>query len=84
VKEATDLVNKDRRAAGALWIKDTNSKLALDFVDKVVSGPQVRWTMAPENAMKFAQFMHSVGSLKEAPKSWQDLFFPEVHDLSGS
>ena len=40
--------------------------------------------MAPENTMKFAAFMHSVGSLKEAPKSWKDLFFPEVHDLHGS
>jgi NitT/TauT family transport system substrate-binding protein len=40
--------------------------------------------MAPEKAMKFADFMHSVGTLKEAPKSWKDLFFPEVHDLNGS
>jgi NitT/TauT family transport system substrate-binding protein len=40
--------------------------------------------MAPQNAMKFAAFMASVGTLKEAPKSWKDLFFPEVHDLPGS
>lgn len=84
LKEATEIVNKDRRAAGALWIKDSNSKLPLDMVDKIVSGPQVRWTMAPENAMKFANFMHSVGTLKQAPQSWKDLFFPEIHDLDGS
>ena len=40
--------------------------------------------MAPENAMKYASFMHSVGSLKEAPKSWKELFFPEIHNLNGS
>jgi hypothetical protein len=28
--------------------------------------------------------MASVGSIKEAPKSWKDMFFPEVHDLNGS
>jgi NitT/TauT family transport system substrate-binding protein len=84
LKEATEIVNKDRRAAGAYWIKDVNSKLPLDMVDKIVSGPQVRWTMAPENAMKFANFMHSVGTLKQAPQSWRDLFFPEIHDLDGS
>lgn len=84
LKEATETVNKDRRAAGAYWIKDVNSKLPLDMVDKVVSGPQVRWTMAPENSMKFANFMHSVGTLKQAPQSWRDLFFPEIHDLDGS
>jgi NitT/TauT family transport system substrate-binding protein len=44
----------------------------------------VQWTMTPLNAMKFATFMASVGSLKEAPKSWQELFFPEIHDLPGS
>ncbi len=82
--EATDIVNRDRRAAAALWIADSNSKLPLDFVDRVVSGPQVRWTMVPENTMKFARFMQSTGMLKTAPASWQDYFFPEVHALNGS
>jgi len=84
LKEATEIVNQDRRAAAALWIKNVNSKLPLDFADKVVSGAQVKWTLVPENAMKFATFMHSVGALKEVPASWKDLFFPEVHDLNGS
>jgi len=53
-------------------------------VTAVISGPQVRWTMVPEHTMKFAEFMASVGSLKEAPKSWKDIFFPEIHDLDGS
>jgi NitT/TauT family transport system substrate-binding protein len=84
LREATEIVNKDRRAAAALWIKDTNSKMPLDKAAAVVSGEQVRWTVAPENAMKFATFMHAVGSIKEAPKSWQDLFFPEIHGEKGS
>ena len=84
LKEATEIVDKDRAKAAGFWIKDVNSKLPLEKVTAVVSGPQVRWTMVPENAMKFASFMASVGSLKEAPKSWKDLFFPEIHDLNGS
>jgi NitT/TauT family transport system substrate-binding protein len=84
LKEATAIVDKDRRKAAGYWIEDVKSKLPLDKVTAVISGPQVRWTMAPENAMKFAAFMHSVGSLKEAPKSWKDLFFPEIHDEKGS
>ena len=84
LQEATDIVNKDRRAAGALWISDSKSKLALDFVDRVVSGPQVRWTMVPENTMKFARFMASTGTLRAAPASWRDYFFPEIHDADGS
>jgi NitT/TauT family transport system substrate-binding protein len=84
LKEATEIVDKDRAKAAGYWIKDVNSKLPLEKVTAVISGPQVRWTMAPENAMKFATFMASVGSLKEAPKSWKDLFFSEIHDLNGS
>jgi NitT/TauT family transport system substrate-binding protein len=82
--EATEIINRDRRAAGALWIEDSHSKLALDFVDGVVSGPQVRWTMVPESTMTFARFMHSTGMIKVAPESWRDYFFSEVHALNGS
>jgi len=84
LREATEIVDKDRQKAAGYWIDDVKSKLPLDKVTAVVSGPQVRWTMVPENSMKFANFMHSVGSLKEAPKSWKDLFFPEIHDEKGS
>jgi NitT/TauT family transport system substrate-binding protein len=84
LKEATDIVDKDRAKAAGYWIEDVKSKLPLDKVTGVISGPQVRWTMAPENSMKFAAFMASVGSIKEAPKSWKDMFFPEIHDLNGS
>ncbi|MEA3109174.1 MAG: sulfonate transport system substrate-binding protein [Gammaproteobacteria bacterium] len=82
--EATDIVNRERRAAAALWIADSNSKLPLDFVERVVSGPQVRWTLVPENTMKFARFMQTTGMLKVAPESWRDYFFPEIHALNGS
>jgi ABC-type nitrate/sulfonate/bicarbonate transport system substrate-binding protein len=84
MQEATEIINKDRRAAAALWISDSQSKLALDFVDRIVSGPLVRWTMVPENTMKFARFMATTGALKSAPESWRDYFFPEIHGESGS
>jgi len=84
LKEATGIVDKDRAKAAGYWIEDVKSKLPLDKVTAVISGPQVRWTMAPERTMNFAAFMASVGSIKEAPKSWKDMFFPEVHDLDGS
>jgi NitT/TauT family transport system substrate-binding protein len=84
LKEATEIVDKNRQKAAGYWIEDVKSKLLLDKVTAVISGPQVRWTMAPENTMKFANFMASVGSIKQAPQSWKDMFFPEVHDLSGS
>jgi NitT/TauT family transport system substrate-binding protein len=54
------------------------------MVGKIVAGPQVRWTMTPENTMKYADFMAEVGTLKTKPESWKDYFFPEIHDEKGS
>jgi ABC-type nitrate/sulfonate/bicarbonate transport system substrate-binding protein len=82
--EATEIVNNDKRAAAALWIADSQSKLPLDMVERIVAGPQVRYTVAPENTMTFAKFMHSTGQVRIEPQSWRDYFFPEIHGLDGS
>lgn len=84
LNEATDIVNKDKAAASALWIADSKSKLAPEMVAKIVAGPQVKWTTTPEATMKYADFMTAVGTLKIKAASWKDFFFPEVHDLKGS
>jgi NitT/TauT family transport system substrate-binding protein len=84
MQEATDLVNSDKRGAAALWIEDSHSKLPLDFVESIVGGPQVRWTLAPQSTMKFAHFMATSGMLKTAPESWRDYFFPEIYGVDGS
>jgi NitT/TauT family transport system substrate-binding protein len=54
------------------------------MVTKIVGGDQVRWTLTPENTMKFSDFMAQVGTLKIKPASWKDYFFPEIYDLKGS
>lgn len=84
LREATDIVNKDKKAAAALWIEDANSKLPLDKVTAIVAGPQVKWTLAPENTMKFSDFMADVGTLKVKATSWKDFFFPEIYDVNGN
>ena len=84
LKEATDIINNDKAAAGQLWIEDSKSKLTPEMVGKIVAGPQVRWTLTPEHTMKFADFMAEVGTLKNKATSWKDYFFPEIYDLNGS
>jgi NitT/TauT family transport system substrate-binding protein len=84
LKEATDIVNADKRKAAGYWIADSKSKLPLDKATAIVSGAQVHWTMVPENTMKFADFMASVGRLKAKPESWKDYFFPEAYGMKGS
>jgi NitT/TauT family transport system substrate-binding protein len=82
--EATDILNADKRAAATLWMEDSKSKLAPELVFSVIGGPQVKWTLAPENTMKYASFMYEVGIVKVVPATWKDLFFPEIHAAGGS
>ena len=78
------MLGKDVKVASQYWIDDVKSKMTVEKVAEVATGPQVKWTMVPESTMKFAEFMHSVGSIKVMPSSWKDLFFPEIHSLPGS
>src|SRR5215831_3263407 len=83
-QEATDMLNKDVKPAAQYWIDDVKSKLTVDKVAEIASGKNVKWTMAPESTVKYAEFMHAVGTIKVKPASWKDLFFPEIHALPGS
>ena len=83
-EEATEKLQKDTLPAAQYWQDDVKSKMAVEKIAEIAKGPQVKWTMAPENAMKYADFMHSVGSIKQKPATWKDLFFPEAHGLPGS
>jgi NitT/TauT family transport system substrate-binding protein len=84
LKEATAIVNADKPAAGALWLEDSKSKLPIEKITQIITNPQVQWTMTPQATERYAAFMHTAGSIKVAPGSWRELFFPEVHGFDGS
>jgi len=83
-QEATEMLNHDVKPAAQYWIEDVKSKLPLEKVAEIAGGKEVKWTMVPQGTMKYAEFMHAVGSIKTAPTAWTDLFFPELHAQGGS
>ncbi len=66
-QEATEMLNKDVKPAAQYWIDNVKSKMTVEKVAEAAAGQQVRWTMAPENTMGYADFMHAVGSIKVRP-----------------
>lgn len=84
LKEANDSINADKRRAAQIYVQEGGGKENIDKLLKIMEDPQVRYTLAPDRILPYAQFMHEVGTLKNRPQSWKDLFFPEVHDLPGS
>lgn len=84
LKEATAWINANPRKAAELYVKDTGSKETVEEIEKMIRDPQIHYTLAPERILPYAQFMNDVGTIKNRPKAWSDLFFPEIHDLKGS
>ncbi len=84
LKEATDAINADKRRAAEIYVKEGGGKGSVDKILAIMSDPQVFYKLAPDRILPYAQFMHQVGTLRNKPESWKDLFFPDIHDLAGS
>jgi NitT/TauT family transport system substrate-binding protein len=83
--EATGWVNRHRQAAAGIYGRMTGQKReSVAELARMLEDPQIRFTLTPENVLKFAAFKVRIGAVKTMPASWRDLFFPEIHDLPGS
>jgi NitT/TauT family transport system substrate-binding protein len=81
-REATDLINTNRRRAAEIYIAD-GSKESVEDVEKQLTDPDFMFDLAPKKLIKLTDFMNAAGVIKGKPTSWKEMFFPEVHDLSG-
>jgi len=84
LKEATALITDNPDEAVRIFIKIDQSKLPPEFLKKMVTDKEFSFSLAPENILKFTDFMHRTGSIKNKPARWQDLFHPGIHDMQGS
>jgi len=78
------MINADKHAAAALYVAQTGTREPVEEVYKLLSDPDIEFTMTPRQIRKYAQFMYDNGQIKHRPASWKDLFFDDVHDLPGS
>ena len=83
-EEATSTINRDKRAAAMVYKRMSGTKESVDELLKMMDDPLVEYTLAPKSIMKTAEFMARIGTIKEKPAAWTDLFFPNVHKLQGS
>jgi NitT/TauT family transport system substrate-binding protein len=84
LKEATDSINANKKRAAEIYVREGGGKESADKILRLMSDPQVKYTLAPENVLPYSQFMFKIGTLKNEPKSWKDLFFADIHDMAGS
>jgi NitT/TauT family transport system substrate-binding protein len=82
--EAIGAINADKRAAAELYLRVTREKTPVEQILAAIAAPGVEYGLAPHNVFAVASFMNRVGTIKQKPASWQDLFFSEAHALPGS
>ena len=83
--EANEMIRADLGAAADVLIAaDGGGGFDRDALVDVLGDPDIRFTTTPENVMKYAGFMHGIGSIANLPDSWRDLYFPGIHDVPGS
>ena len=83
LKESFAMIKKDKKAAAEVLLESMGGKgwdvaeLAAMLDDK-----DTYFTTKPEGVMQYADFMHSIGSIKNKPASLNDLFF-DAKSLGG-
>ena len=85
LETAITFINADKRAAAEVYLLSEEGKgWKMDDLMEVLHDPDIRFTTSPENLMTYANFMADVGSIKNRPKVWQDMFFPDIHGVPGN
>jgi NitT/TauT family transport system substrate-binding protein len=83
--DAIDAITEDKEEAADILLASTpEGGFSREEIIALLKDPSVKFMTTPENVLKYAQFMQSVGSIKKGPASWKELFFAEVQDANGS
>jgi sulfonate transport system substrate-binding protein len=78
LKEATDFINADKRRAAEIYLKVTKEKTPVEDIMEVLADPAIQYTTKVGGIQSFVKFMGKVGTLKNPPADWKDMFFPEA------
>ena len=78
LKEATDLINADKRKGAEIYLKATGDKTPIDDMMDVLADPAIIYNTKVGGIGSFVGFMGRVGTLKNPPADWKDMFFPEA------
>ncbi len=78
LKEATDFINADKRKGAEIYLKVSGDRSTVDDILEVLADPAIMYNTKLGGIGPFVSFMAKVGTLKNPPASWRDMFFPEA------
>ena len=85
LKESHQMIAADKEGAAKVLLASMGGKgWEIAELVAILGDKDIKYTTSPENLMKYAAFMHSIGSIKHKPDNWKEMFFPEMHGQEGN
>jgi len=82
--EANAFIEANRPAAAELYLRVTQLRVPMAELMETLNDPENTYNAVPLGAQGYAAFLAKIGTLKETPGSWKDLFLSDLHDKDGS
>ncbi len=82
--EANALIAAAPEQAAESFIALAAAKMAPGDVLAMVGDADTKFDTTPHGVMAYATFMKGVGSIKQVPARWSDMFMPSLQDRPGS
>ncbi len=83
-EEANAFIASDHEGAAAAYVRVSGTKTPHDEVIQVLADPENEYSVVPSGSLNYARFLSAIGTLKEKPAAWTDLFLPNIKDRNGS
>jgi NitT/TauT family transport system substrate-binding protein len=85
LEEAQQFIRNDPEGAAEILVRvQGNAGLPQPEIAAMLQDPDIRFSTTPRNIKRYADFMHSIGSLEQQTTSWREFFIEEIHALPGS
>lgn len=84
VEEASGFIRANPEEAARIYIRVENSKLDVATVAGLIAHPEISYDTTPRGIGIFTDFMARIGSIRNKPTDWRDLFFSDLHNRAGS
>lgn len=78
--KSIEFINENKEETAEIYVEMTGSK---EPVLRMLNDPAINFDATPHGIMKFAEFLHNIGTIKHKPESWKDFYFDNIHDRDG-
>ena len=83
LKEATEFVNKDKKAAALEYIRLSKDTSDPDEILQILE-KHASFTLNPAGTLSFFHFMNDINLVKSRPANWKEYMHPMAHSLAGN